>query len=298
MRKIPPIVLFLGLCALSLILCWRPIAATLSLAIHNDEYTHILIIVPISFGLIFLRRHILKASIDNSAKWLSSGILFILAAGLFITVNETGIFPFDDHLTLLMAAVVLWWLASFIVSYGVSAFLSFLFPLCFLFWIVPWPGGFLDWVVSLLQHGSASLTRIFFEIFAVPVLQQGVHLSIPGLNIEVATECSSIRSSLILLVTAMLLAYMSLRSNWKRLLVVLLAIPLSIFKNGVRIFTLAMLGVHVDRGFLRGHLHYQGGIVFFALALLILWLFARLLERMENRGESKLVALAAARSPQ
>jgi hypothetical protein len=57
------------------------------------------------------------------------------------------------------------------------------------------------------------------------------------------------------------------------------AIPLSIAKNGVRIFTIAMLGTHVDPGFLHGTLHRKGGILFFLLALfavlLLLWLLSR-----------------------
>lgn len=278
MRRIPPIGLFCALFAASILLWWRPIAATLALAIHNDEYTHILIIVPVAAALVFLQRRSLK--ISSKVEWLS-GTLFALAIAIFV-LDTTGAFPQGYRLTLLIFALVLWWMASFALSFGWSAFRRVLFPLCFLFWIVPWPGDFLNYVVTLLQNYSASLTRVFFEIFGIPVLQQGVHLSIPGLNIEVAAECSSIRSSLILLVTSMLLAYICLRPNWKRTLVVLAAIPLSVFKNGVRIFTLAMLGVHVDPGFLTGRLHHEGGIVFFALALVILWVFVRLLERGES----------------
>jgi exosortase/archaeosortase family protein len=57
---------------------------------------------------------------------------------------------------------------------------------------------------------------------------------------------------------------------------ILAAIPLSIAKNGFRIFTLSMLGVYVDPGFLHGWLHHQGGIVFFMVFLaglfVLLWL--------------------------
>jgi exosortase/archaeosortase family protein len=64
--------------------------------------------------------------------------------------------------------------------------------------------------------------------------------------------------------------------------VLLVAIPLSIVKNGVRIFTIAMLGTRVDAGFLHGNLHHHGGIVFFSMALLALLLLLWLLNRSER----------------
>jgi exosortase/archaeosortase family protein len=60
------------------------------------------------------------------------------------------------------------------------------------------------------------------------------------------------------------------------------AIPLSIAKNGVRIFTISMLGTRVDPGFLHGNLHRHGGVIFFLLALLAVVLLLWLLGRSEN----------------
>jgi exosortase/archaeosortase family protein len=54
------------------------------------------------------------------------------------------------------------------------------------------------------------------------------------------------------------------------LLFVLLSIPLSVIKNGIRIATLTLLSIYVDPSFLTGSLHRKGGFVFFLMALLIL----------------------------
>ena len=64
---------------------------------------------------------------------------------------------------------------------------------------------------------------------------------------------------------------------------VLLVIPLSIVKNGIRIATLTLLSLYVDPGFLRGSLHRDGGFVFFFLALAIMFPVLRLLEKSEKR---------------
>src|SRR5271169_6142526 len=61
--------------------------------------------------------------------------------------------------------------------------------------------------------------------------------------------------------------WLFLRSNWGKVLVSVAAIPLSVAKNGLRIFTLSMLGVYVDPSYLHGRLHHSGGILFFMLSL-------------------------------
>jgi exosortase/archaeosortase family protein len=86
-----------------------------------------------------------------------------------------------------------------------------------------------------------------------------------------------------LIVTSMVLAHLFLRSLWRKSAVVLAAIPLSIFKNGIRIFTISMLGTRVDPGFLHGNLHRKGGILFFLLALSVVLLLLWLLNRNESR---------------
>ena len=140
-----------------------------------------------------------------------------------------------------------------------------LFPLCFLFLMVPIPKFALNWIVEFLQQQSAVAARLMFRAAGVPVTQDGIMLSIPGLDIEVARECSSIRSSLMLVVTTLVLAHLFLRSWWRKVLLVAAAIPLSVAKNGLRIFTIVELGTRVDPGFLKGKLHHHGGIIFFGL---------------------------------
>jgi exosortase len=121
-----------------------------------------------------------------------------------------------------------------------------------------------------------------FSLFGVPVSQDGVLVSIPTLTLQVAQECSSIRSSSMLLVTTIVLAQLLLRSPWRKALVIGLAIPLSIAKNGLRIFSIGMLGTKVDRGYLTGRFHHQGGIVFFAIALLAIFALFAILRRGED----------------
>jgi exosortase/archaeosortase family protein len=74
---------------------------------------------------------------------------------------------------------------------------------------------------------------------------------------------------------------MFLTSAWKKALLALAVIPLTIVKNGIRIVSLTLLAVHVNPSFLTGQLHHEGGILFFLLALALLSPLFRLLQRSE-----------------
>ena len=86
-----------------------------------------------------------------------------------------------------------------------------------------------------------------------------------------AAECSGIRSSIALFITCILAAHFYLRTPWKVILFLALVFPLVVIKNGIRIATLTLLSIYVDPGFLYGRLHHEGGVVFFVLAMLLLF---------------------------
>jgi len=278
MARIPPSLRFVLLCVISLVVGWHSLFSTLVLALRVDEYTHLLLIVPISVSLIFSERDLLKLA-PEPAVGLGS---FLLIAATLIGAFSRTISQIDVQLSFNMLAIVIWWIGSFVLCFGSHVARLFLFPLCFLFWLVPIPAPLLEKIVAIWQHGSAISASLLFSTLGIPNTQDGVMLSIPGLNLEVAQECSSLRSSLMLIVTSMVLAQLFLRSFWRKTVVVLAAIPRSIAKNGVRIFTISMLGTRVDPGFLHGNLHRHGGIVFFLLALGAVVLLLWLLNRSEN----------------
>jgi exosortase len=281
--KLLPLPAFLILGAASLVIWWVPLTASFALAMRDDQYTHILLILPMSAALILLDWKSpdpsSRLAMSRHSVRLGAVLLFVTASATFYMRWSLAKLPFDERLSLNMLALVVWWIAAFIVCFGTGAFRRALFPLCFLFGMVPLPGILLNPIVSLLQQGSAAVAHFLFLVAGVPVEQQGLLVHIPGLTVEVARECSSIRSSSILLVTTMVLAQLLLRSTWRKALIIALAIPLSLVKNGLRIFVIAMLTTRVDPSFITGRLHREGGIIFFLIALgaicLLLWVGRR-----------------------
>ena len=274
--------LFSILGATSFAIWWRPLTSLFALALRDEQYTHVLLILPISGVLIFLNW---KSPEPSTRLSLGLGSVLLAIAVLANAVVRWRVVPLpsDVQLSVNMLAFVVWWIAAVVLCFGTRTFRCLLFPLCFLLWMVPIPEFALTPIVRLLQQGSAATTNLLFTVVGVPVAQDGVLLHIPGLTVEVARECSSIRSSLMLMVTAMVVAQMLLRSPWRKAFVIFVAIPLTVAKNGLRIFTIALLATRVDPSFLTGRLHHQGGIVFFLIALagifLVLWI--------AQRGEKK-----------
>ncbi len=111
------------------------------------------------------------------------------------------------------------------------------------------------------------------------MLREGIVFHLTTVNIEVARECSGIRSSIALLILAVLAGHFVLEGVWRKLVFVLIGIALMIVKNAIRIVTLTLLANYVEPGFLFGKLHREGGVVFFLIGLLLLWPVLWLLQR-------------------
>jgi len=283
-----PTAIFGILVAISFALWWKPIVATLRLAVNSEEYTHILLIVPVSVALATLdwdrAKATLKPNLIAGIVMLAGSLVAALLASAMVREPQTGI-------AIRILSLVGWWLGAFVLCFGLRAFRVLVFPLLFLLWCIPLPDFVLARVVNLLQHGSAYAAYVMFGTAGVPVMRDGLILSIPGLNVEVARECSSIRSSLFLVVSNLVLAQIFLRSLWKKVVIVLASLILAVAKNGLRIFAIAMLGTRVDPGYLTGSLHHRGGVIWFLIAegvsILLLWLFHRSEEKGQNASHQE-----------
>ncbi len=148
---------------------------------------------------------------------------------------------------------------------------------------MPIPEFVIDRAIFALQAGSSDVAYGLLRILNVPVLKEGFILRLPMVNLEVAKECSGIRSSIALLVTMLVAAEFALRSPWRKALLVVAIIPILVLKNGVRIVTIYLLAAYLNPAFLHGWLHTSGGVVFYLLGLIALIPVTVLLRKWEGR---------------
>jgi exosortase len=248
---------------------YKPLNALMRYSLRNDSSSHIILIPFIALFLIYMERQRIFSITRIS---LGPGLgLALVGIVLFSLVNRSSL-PRDGNwqLSLQTLAVLLVWAGGFLLCYGVVTFRAAAFPILFLLLMVPLPDIILDRAIYALQVGSTEISYLIFQLVGTPVSRHGFLLSVPGVTIEVAKECSSIRSSIALFITCLLAAHLYLRTAWKKLVFVVLGLLLSVVKNGIRITTLTLLSVYVDPDFLSGRLHRQGGFVFFLVALLML----------------------------
>ena len=277
---------FALLAALTLVAFWAPLSTLIRFSFQHEHYSHIILVPLVSASLFLLERG--RIFLHVEARW-GAGLGLVFAGALLYWFGQRHLASSseNDQLAIAIFSVVVIWVGGFVLCYGLRAFRSGLFPLLFLFLMVPIPDFFLNRAIFWLQTGSAEVSYAVFQLVGVPVLRDGFFFSLPGLTIEVSQECSGIRSSLALMITSLLAGHLFLRSAWTKAVLTLATLPLLIVKNGIRIVTLSLLSVYVDPSFLTGRLHHQGGILFFLLALAVLALVLSLLKTSERTVKAR-----------
>jgi len=279
-------VLFTVICVLAALLFEVPLAALCRLSQQQEMYSHTLVIAPISLGLVYLNR---KRIFRDVHYCFGLGVVLLIAGMMLYWLSHRLSLNLDqnDYLSLAVFSFVIVLIGGFVLSYGTKAFRAAAFPLLFLLLMVPVPGFLLERVILLLQIGSAEVADALFKLSGVPVLRQGFTFALPRVTINIAHECSGIRSSLALFITSLLAGSVFLRSIWKRGVLSLFVLPVAIIKNGVRIVTLSLLAAYVDRSFLTGSLHHRyGGVLFSVLALAAMVPVLWRLQRQERSCQS------------
>lgn len=279
-------VCFVVFAVASVVALWAPLRTLIELSLRDDRYSHVPIVGLIGVILFYLER---KKIFDRPRfSFLASLPLFVAGIWAYWMYRRASVTfgHSDGHFA--VSALIATWMAGFALCYGIRCFKAASFPLLFILLMMPVPSLALDKIVVLLQRGSAAVAYALFRAFGIPVFWSGSTFALPGVDIEVAKECSGIRSTTSLFVTAVLASHLILRSGWRKIFLSVLTIPVAIFKNAVRIVTLSSLGVYVDRGFLFGKLHHYGGVPFALIALAILLPTLLMLQRSESNSKQQL----------
>lgn len=277
---------FAGSAICLLVLFHTPLMKVVSLALASghdaDQYSQVVLIPIVAAYLILRQRKRIFAKTDLAA---IPGIS-VLVGGVFVFLLAEfarGILNQSDYLSALMASLVVLQIGTFVLWFGTRAFRLARFPLLTLILMVPFPTRLLDATVRSLQAGSALVTTLLLNLTGVPFVREGLVFHLPhNLNIFIAEDCSGIRSSIALLIASLVASDVFLRKGWTKLVLNLAVLPLSLFKNGLRIATLSLLSAYVDRRFISGDLHRDGGIVFYLIASAILGIILWQLRRAEK----------------
>jgi len=245
---------------------YGPLSDLFASRFMRDYHTLIPFIPIITIYLLYLKRKEIFEK-GRYSFWPGAGVIgagLVLFAAL--TVSGGSLNPNDYATAAVFSALVLLW-GSFLLAYGTKVFAALLFPLLFLVFMIPVPAFIMEKIITFLQVGSTEFADLLFWASQTTYYREGFLFHLPGMSVEVAPQCSGIRSGLALFITAWLAGYLFLNSRWRRIVLVLCVFPITMLKNGIRISTLTLLGTYVDPRILQSSLHREGGIPFFILAL-------------------------------
>ena len=259
----------LGICFGAAALFWSPLRSALTLSLHDDRY------IPMIAGPLFCAYLIYwdRQSIFSKAQYSPKlGVPLLCAGAIVCVIVGSQSWTSEPILRLIpiLFALVTVWQSAFFLCFGTQSFRAALYPLCCLWLLVPIPPTVMDFLTVAYQHGSAAISFWILDIAGVSVAQTGTSFSIPGLDFQIAPECSGIHSGLAFLLVSILAGRLYLRSTWGRSILILSTIPIAMFKNAIRIVVTTTLAAYVDRSFIDGPFHHKyGGIIFSPLDFLL-----------------------------
>lgn len=235
----------------------------------REEYGHGYIIPFITLFLIWQRKDRIEKCEFNGA-WIGVFIV-VLGASLVLLGNLSTIKTVTQYGSLIT-------LLGVVYAYAGRGIRPILVPLLFLIFMIPLPGFFLNNLSSELQLISSKIGVAVIQLFDISVYLEGNVIDLGTYKLQVVEACSGLNYLFPLMSLAFMAAYFFRAALWKRAIVFLSSIPITVFMNSFRI---GVIGVLVEYGGpeqAEGFLHdFEGWLVFMAsIGILIgeIWLFA------------------------
>lgn len=280
----PPLTLIASAIAISAAFA-IPLQHLWGLARNSDLYSHTLLIPFVSLYLVWENRDRILPSEPARLLALIPLTIGSLSLVAFFTSNANPQDPvqIETYVSYSIFAYVNFIIAATCLFVGRQALRTNLFPLIFLVWMAPFPVPVKEAIQTFFQHTSADAAYWFIRLTGIPIFRHDLIFEMPTIDMEVAPQCSGIRSSLVLFITSLVASYLFLKSNWKRAALVLLVIPLGILRNGIRILVLAHLCYHIGPEMIDSWFHKHGGPPLFVLTLAPLFIMLYLFRRSERK---------------
>ncbi len=241
----------------------------------NPEAGHGLLLAPLALWLAW-RRGLLPVRVPRLA-WgsaiLGGAVLLRYLSGL-----AAEVFTMRVSMVMAMAGLV-------VFLWGWRQLLHWWLPAVLLFLSIPWPALVTNALALPLQFQASRMGAALLRSRDIPVVLSGNVINLPGHQLFVTEACSGLRSLTALLSLGVLVGGLWLRTPVARILVLLLAIPVAILINAVRVFFTGFLVFFVDPKLGEGFMHLTEGWLLFIVAFGLLGVLAWVARTVERRLE-------------
>ena len=264
-----PIWIACGVAAVAAVFAFRHgVAVMLDDWQTREEYSHAWLIPLISLFLVWQRKNEL-AAIEFKGSW--AGVAAVILAIALGFAGQLGKVDFLQQVGFVLA------ICGFVLALtGWPALRLLWMPLLLLFLVIPLPGFIQSNLSSEMQLWSSRLGVWFVRLMGISVFLQGNVIDLGSYRLQVAEACDGLRYLFPLMTLGLVMAYFYQGALWKRVLIFLSSIPITILMNSLRIATIGWMVEHWGPSMAEGFLHdFQGWVVFMAsLALMVLLMIA------------------------
>jgi len=248
------------------------LAQMLGWLLNRPEYSHGVIIPFVAAFLVWQRRDQIER-MPFTGSW--AGLLLALfGAALGAIGKMSALFTIEDY----SALITLYGLVLALTGWRVFRLLWV--PLLILIFMVPLPEFLYQNFSAQLQLLSSQVGVWFMRLFGVTVYLEGNVIDLGVYKLQVAEACDGLRYLFPLMTIGFLIAYFFKAALWKRMLLFLSSIPITILMNSFRVGTIGVMVEHWGVRMAEGFLHeFQGWVVFMvsgALLMLEMILLARI----------------------
>lgn len=254
--------LFLVTLGLSFWLYWDGLAEAVLRWELQEEYSHGYLIPLVSLFILWEKRFQIAASYQGYSWW---GLPIIVLALIILLIGEVSALYMLIHYSfiLLLFGLSLAFLGSATrFTWVAIALLGFAVPLPYFIEVI---------LTSKLQLISSQLGVEIIRLCRIPVFLSGNIIDLGNYQLQVVEACSGLRYLFPLMSLGFIGAYLYQASVWKRAVLFLSTVPITIFMNSLRI---AITGILVDNWgteMAEGFLHdFEGWLIFMACGGLLL----------------------------
>ncbi|MBL4744105.1 MAG: VPLPA-CTERM-specific exosortase XrtD [Cycloclasticus sp.] len=281
-----------GLIVLSLVIAfwvyWTGLAEAYFRWDNQEEYSHGFLIPLVTLYILWEKKGLILSSAGKPL-WL--GVWLIFAASVIFLIGEVSAL-----FILIQYAFVLVLIGLSLVTVGKGTKYTFA-PIMLLLFAIPLPYVIEVVLTAKMQLISSALGVSFIRFCQIPVFLEGNVIDLGTFKLQVVEACSGLRYLFPLMSLGFITAYFYRTSFWKRVLVFLATIPITILMNSFRIGIIGVLvdnwGISMAEGFIHD---FEGWIIFMACAFL-LFVLVWLLEKLTNKQGSLSAAFAVESAP-
>jgi exosortase len=242
----------------------------------NDYYSHGILIAPVAIYLTVQRFRNDKTLVYPSGGGQIYGVLLLAATlGAYLYFLQTRALYLAAFAMVGMVAGLVWALG------GSNVLRKLAFPIAYLVLMIPLPGW--DRVTLPLALFTGVCSGALVQFLGLDVNIVGNAIALPNADLVIGAQCSGVNSLIALVSLMVLVAYLLDGPLWSRVALVLIAIPLAVLGNIIRVATLLFVARAWGAQAAFTYYHDYSGVFFFIGVLLLVYPLTRMLRFRQLR---------------